>query len=63
MVCNECRQAVELELKVREAQKTSKLWKKNPIMPVHPKTCGCTCQHRPLGSWKGKVEADNNNSQ
>jgi hypothetical protein len=23
------------------------------LRKTHPKNCGCSCQHKPRGSWKG----------
>lgn len=56
MICTDCATAADLTAKVEEAKKTSSLWRTSPIMPVHPVDCGCSCQHKPPGSWKGEGE-------
>lgn len=48
MICKLCADAAEANARRLEAE---------PDGPgdwyPHPTDCECTCQHRPVGSWKG----------
>jgi hypothetical protein len=50
MICKECIDAAtrnaEIKANVEEGQPQIH-W------ADHPENCGCPCQHKPVGSWKG----------
>jgi hypothetical protein len=51
MICKECIDAAtrnaEIKANVEEGQPQIH-W------ADHPENCGCPCQHKPVGSWKGE---------
>lgn len=57
MICDGCAKvALQNSKVVEEAEKHGT---KNLILADHPENCGCPCQHRFPGSWKGtKVNAE-----
>lgn len=53
MICDPCAKTAEVNARVlEEVEKHGGA--KNVIFADHPKNCGCPCQHRTPGSWKGK---------
>lgn len=52
MICDPCIKAATVNAKVVAA--ADEHGSKNVILVDHPENCGCPCQHRAPGSWKGK---------
>lgn len=47
MICKECATAAKINKQPDAYIGTDR----KPVL--HPDNCGCPCQHKPVGSWKG----------
>lgn len=48
MICDPCKLAAD-----ENAQPSAYIGLEPKLVP-HPQDCGCPCQHKPVGAWKGK---------
>lgn len=53
MICTDCAKAADLNAKA-----ASQGWPLGNFTAVHPGNCGCACQHKPTGVWKGERRED-----
>lgn len=52
MICKDCIEAAECNATIkRQCEELDTPRPENSI--PHPENCGCPCQHKPVGSWKG----------
>lgn len=56
MICHKCADAAARNAKIVAAVELGALVPDDlsyPPLVEHPEDCECTCQHKPVGSWKG----------